>query len=430
MSMKRTLKYLEQSYKLGQKLGLETMKALLELLDNPQDQVKIIHVAGTNGKGSTCAMLTSILTEAGFKTGFYSSPHLISYRERMRIGDQLISEEDFSSAIHQVKVASDGLVEQKRPHPTEFEILTAAAYLYFREQRCDFALMEVGLGGRLDATNALDQPFLSVITPVGIDHEEFLGSTLSEIAPEKAGIIKQGRPVVLALQEEEALSVLLKDAQKKEARTYVVSSSDLEDIQMESQYSQFKYRGEDYEIPFIAAYQVRNASTALLAVEALRDLGIEISQSVVKEGLKKTRWSGRFEILQKDPLIIIDGAHNPQGVAAFSEAMKQLVCKDGCVGLLAVKEGKDYEDMLKTVKAYFTDIVITRPTWIKGVEPEELARHLQGVKTYLRDDISEAVALARKVAGSRPLISFGSLYLIGEVKRIIEDENHSGIAIS
>ena len=300
MNYDEALDYIHGTYKFGSKLGLENIKDLLARLGNPQKQYRVIHVAGTNGKGSVTSMITNILHEAGYKVGMFISPYLENFTERIQVELREIPREDLAKTTQQVKEKVDEMVASGRNHPTEFEIVTAIGFLYFARQKIDIAVVEVGLGGRFDATNVVDEPLLSVITAIGFDHMDILGSTLGEIAFEKAGIIKQGRPVVSYPQLGEASSVIREAARERKSPYYEVDGHqiDVKESSLDENVFDFRYGDElyrDLKLKLVGEHQLLNAATALTAIEVVKELGLTVSKEAVVQGLLKTRWPGRLE---------------------------------------------------------------------------------------------------------------------------------------
>ena len=300
----------------GSELGLTTITNLLELLGNPQDELKFIHAAGTNGKGSVVAYLSTVLEYAGYRVGRYISPTLFSYRERIQINREHISRDDFAEALTEVYGAYCRMEEQGMTLPTVFEVETAVSFLYFRKKKCDLVMLEVGMGGRLDATNIIKTPVLTVLASISMDHMEFLGNTLAEIAWNKAGIIKHGVPVVSAHQEAEAEAVIAEEAKKKGSECHFVDMALLTDVCYGLESQSFRY-GDfgKVTIQLAGAQQIENAALALEGIASLRRVGYDISGDAVLRGMQDTVWKGRFSVIHREPLFILDGAHNPDAVS-------------------------------------------------------------------------------------------------------------------
>ena len=292
-------------------LGLDHMRELMKRLGNPQDDLKYVHIAGTNGKGSVIAFLYSVLSGAGYRIGRYVSPTLYSYRGRMEVSGSRISREDFAAYITQVSDVIAAMTKDGYPHPTAFEIETAVAFLFFKKENCDLVLLEVGMGGNLDATNIIKNTLLAVLVSISMDHMSFLGNTLAQIAEKKAGIIKDGCRVVTARQKPEAMQVIERISREHGAKCTIADASEAE-VLKESCFGQtIRYRGEEYEIPLAGVYQKENAVVALNALKVLDELGFPTAAEQKKEGLRTVNWNGRFTVICKKPLFVVDGAHNP-----------------------------------------------------------------------------------------------------------------------
>ena len=334
--------YIDDSAKYGSVLGLDNMREMLDRLGNPQDAVPYVHVAGTNGKGSVIAYLYTTLTRAGYKVGRYISPTLYSYRERLEIAGEKISQEDFAKYVTEISRSIDQMTAVGMNHPTPFEIETAAAFLYFKEENCDLVLLETGMGGNLDATNIVKNTKLAVLVSISMDHMSFLGNTLGEIAEKKAGIIKPGCRVVTTKQKPEAAQVIADTCNKLHVPC-VVSDSDEAVLEKESVFGQtFSYKGEKFAISLAGVYQKENAVLALNALEELDRLGWTTTMEQRKDGLLHTSWKGRFTVINKKPLFIVDGAAHDDSdeITKYEVSLRQ----DDDVKELKAKVQKQYED--------------------------------------------------------------------------------------
>lgn len=352
------------------RLGLDRTRELLAGLGNPQRHLRVVHVAGTNGKGSTCAFLASILQQAGYRTGLFTSPYIFEFAERIRVDGQNIPPDD----LLEVTLAVRGVAEAMDDHPTEFELMTAVAFMYFAQRECDICVVEVGLGGRLDSTNVLEGPEVCVITPIALDHMQVLGSTLEDIAGEKAGIMKPGVLVVCAPQQPEAMGVIAARAVEQRAPLACVDAD-----QVQGTPADFSYRGwRRVTLGLQGGYQVQNAATALETVGVLRERGWNIPDDAVIAGLAETRWPGRFELLGHQPPFIVDGGHNPQGVQALIESLAQSYPERPVIFIFGVLADKDYETMARQMVAYAPArmIICIEPPNPRALPTEELSRAL------------------------------------------------------
>ena len=398
-------------------LGLDRMEELLRRLGNPQDDLKVIHVAGTNGKGSTCAMIAAILGAAGYRVGLNTSPYLITFHERIRVDGRMIPDEDLGRLTAQVRPAAESMDER----PTEFELITAIALLYFVQCSCDIVVLEVGLGGALDASNVISPPEAAVITAMGMDHAVVLGATQAEIARAKAGIIKPGSPTVSFGGCPEADAVI--------RRTCHEQGSPLK----EADFSRAQVRALSLEgtvldcapygrltLPLTGAYQVQNAVVAITAAETLTQRGWNIPPEAVRLGLRAVSWPGRFEVLRPSgPAVLLDGAHNPQGVAAAAKSLASLFPGRKAVVLLGVLADKDVESMLDAVVPMAEAIVTVTPASPRAMGAEELRQRLlgRGVPVCACAGVTEGLRTAALAAGRDGVVcALGSLYLAAAVK--------------
>lgn len=424
MTYQEALAFIHGTYKFGSKLGLENIKTLLSFLGDPQKSLKFIHVAGTNGKGSTSAFIHSVLVEAGYRTGLYTSPFIETFNERMRVNHMLITEDELTRFTEQVKTQVDRMVAEGYQHPTEFEVVTAIAMLYYEAAACDLVVLEVGLGGRLDATNAIDTPLISVITPLDFDHTEYLGNTLHEIAFEKAGIIKQGGITVSYPQADEAMAVIKRRA-SEEGNTLIVSDFDqmrIDDIAFGTLH--FTYKNSQYTSSLFAPYQAENASVALDVITCLAaHYGFAISHEQVREGIRKAQWIGRLEIVSKSPFIIIDGAHNMHGIKGLVKSVERLGKDYRIIGVIGILKDKDVDGMLRLITPYLDGVITTKPDNPRAMSAEELSKHLENVPLIASyEKIADAVEKIYEIALHDTVptlyLAFGSLYMIGEVRHV------------
>lgn len=427
MAYNETLKYLDSFINYERKIdypysktvfGLKRISLLLEKLGNPHRDLKVIHITGSKGKGSVACFCASILKEAGYKTGLYTSPHLDTFRERIRINDQFIPEHDLIE-----------LTEEMKPHieeiarPSFFEIYTALAFLYFSRKKVDLAVVEVGLGGRLDATNVVT-PLVCVLTPISFEHTQKLGNTLTSIATEKSGIIKEGAVIISSPQEKEALDVIKKVAVEKEVPVYVVGENIFyrqPALLYTAQTFDVKGIFGDYKslsIRLLGDHQFANAAAAIGASEALRFFDIKVPQEAVRRGLDCARWPGRIEIVAEHPIIILDGAQNAASVKALADTIKKYFSYRKLILVMGVSKDKDAGSMIKILEAIADEIIITRANLPRAADPVFLssffnkAGHLEIIQS-----VKEAIQKAKEKACSQDLIVVcGSFFVVAETR--------------
>jgi dihydrofolate synthase/folylpolyglutamate synthase len=424
----QALDYIHGTWKFGTKLGLENISYLLQLLGNPHRKLRCIHIAGTNGKGSVAAMVASILEKAGYKTGLFISPYLEDFRERIQINRNYIPKDDLTRLTNAVKQKVEQMLAEGRPHPTEFEVVTAIGFCYFAEQNVDYAVIEVGLGGRLDSTNVID-PLVSVITSIDYDHKDILGDTLAKIAYEKAGIIKPGRPVVVYPQQDEAMDVIKQVCQQRQSSLIEVSYSDIEaiDDSIDGQhfnYNKGKWTFNRLYIPLLGKHQLMNAATAITAVLVLREyMGVAISDKAIPEGLSVTEWPGRLELVHRQPYVLLDGAHNPQGAQSLADAIKNYFPHNRVIMVLGILADKDVNAILEVLVPLAAYIITTRPDSPRAMEAERLLLLVKemNVQGQAIDSIECAVKTSLDMAEPDDLVVIsGSLYLIGRVRTYLK----------
>ena len=397
----------------GQKPGLDRIRRLLGRLGDPQNELKFVHIAGSNGKGSTAAMLASVLSAAGLKTGLYTSPHLWQFNERFQVDGALISEEDLVDITARVLETAED--------ETEFELMTAIGMVYFLRAGCDIVVLETGLGGRLDSTNVIPAPETAVITHIGLEHTELLGDTVAKIAAEKAGIIKPGCSAVLYGQSLEA-----ETAVERACGVVNVSLSrtaPVEPVSSGQEGQRFTYRGRGpYSISLLGEYQVHNAAVVLETVDALRRRGWEISEKAVQSGLSQARWPGRLELVRRSPDVILDGGHNPQCMEALTRALGELYPGKKLIFLIGVLADKDWSTMLGELLPLAKEFYTITPDSPRAMSAGELADYLekQGARAVPCETVRDG--LDRALASSEPqdvVCACGSLYMIGEVRHLL-----------
>lgn len=417
--------YLKEIESRGSVLGLQSMRALLEQLGNPQDQLKFIHIAGTNGKGSVLAYLSTILKEAGYRVGRYISPTIFSYRERIQVNEAPIGREELARLTGQVKQAAERIEAEDGFSPTVFEAETALAFLYFLQMKCDIVVLETGMGGDTDATNVVKTSVLEVFMPISLDHMQFLGDTLEKIAEHKAGIIKPGTMAVSAPQQAEALRVLKRRAKEQGAAFYVLDPSEVTDVVYGLHTQCFTFRGREHlKISLAGVCQILNAATAVLAVDALKTLGWEITDAQLRAGFMRTVWRGRFDVLKKEPLFIVDGAHNRDGARALASSVETYLKGRRIIAICGVFKDKEYEEILKTAAPYLNALIaICTPDNPRALPKEELVRTAQKyiARVQAAESIEEAVDEGLRMAGPKDaVLAFGSLSFIGEITKAVQ----------
>ena len=419
MTYKEAIEYIHSTLKFGSKLGLDNIRYLLNLLGNPHEKLKIIHIAGTNGKGSTSAMIANTLQGHGYKTGLYTSPYVEVFNERIRINDEYISDEDIAQLTSELKTHIKTMIDNGRNHPTEFEIITAMAFAYFERQKCDFVVLEVGMGGRLDATNAVENPLLSVITAIDFDHTEYLGDTILKIAFEKCGIIKKNSCVVTySNQLPDAFDIIKKTCAEKNSKLIVANEP--ENIVSTLHGNTFDIKGHTYKTNLIGMYQAYNASTAITALNMLNEYGYtNLSQRDIENGIMSTRWKGRFEIVRSNPLTILDGGHNLNGVTALVQSLKKIINNEKLIIVVGMLKDKQYPECIEKLSEIAEEFICTDVPSPRYESAYELQKHAAKYcnKVTVEPDCRKAVdvALEKAKGQGRMLCITGSLYLIGDI---------------
>jgi dihydrofolate synthase/folylpolyglutamate synthase len=417
VTYQEALDYLTSLGRFGIKLGLERTAALLHALGDPQDLFQGVHVAGTNGKGSVCAMVASVLQSAGYRVGLMPKPHLISYTERIQVDQRPIAEADFAALLTELQPVISKVASELGP-PTEFEILTSAALYYFARAGIDLLVCEVGLGGRLDSTNVLDLG-VSVITNIALDHTQHLGSTLEAIAAEKAGILK---PDSLAITGAQPPALAVIEARAREQNIQLlrlgheieVSAVDKDWAGVQATITTPAGTYRDLRIPLLGLYQADNAALAVAAIDALRSRGWDISDGALRDGLARTRWPGRLEVIDRDPIVLVDGAHNPAGLERSLAAVEKLAKGRPMVIVFGAMKDKDLPSMLALLRSANASAIFSRIDWHRAAPPAELAALFQG-KSETAESTAEALSRAREKAGRDGIVFVcGSLYLVGE----------------
>lgn len=424
---KRVIAYIENIPKFTRKNSLEHTSMFLDRMNVKSDRMKVIHVAGTNGKGSVCAMISSILVKCRKETGLFISPHLVTHNERIRINNKQIEDNAFVGAFKSVKAVVDELEEEGYPHPSYFEFLYLMAMYEFNKREVEYVVLETGLGGRLDATNSVKHPLVTVITSIGLDHMEYLGNTVEEIAAEKAGIIKEGVPVVYWAEDSRVSGIIRKKAEEKNAKAFPVKEENYKinkktdksvDFSVQSEY----YLNDTFSVPFISEYQVQNGVLALSAAALIED--VRGNLTLMKEAVRDVKWEGRMEIVS--PGIFFDGAHNGPGIDAFIKTFNAYKCSGRKYILFSVVKDKDYDYMVSRIaetdvsKVYITHINSARGLGTDRIE-KDFNNHGCNADIFVIPDVLQAFKTALAEKGEKDtLFCVGSLYLIGELKQYIQ----------
>lgn len=422
MNYEEAAEFADSTKKYGSILGLESIRNLMQELGNVQEQLHIIHVAGTNGKGSVCAFLSAALTEAGYRVGRYNSPAVFERREVFRIGETMISKEEYATVFERVQTACEVLTKRGCPHPTVFEVETAAAFLWFYEKKCDLVLLETGMGGETDATNLITHPVCSVLTSIGMDHMQYLGNTIEEIAKVKAGIIKKGCPVVALKQGDSVCEVIKNKAEECGSRCVLVEvpqymqeapiwGTTLQDVHYGSVHTALG-----------GVWQRENLSLALAVLKLLEESDYSITKEAVQSGIAKTIWHGRYEVLQTEPLFIIDGAHNPIAAKRLKETIEKDFTNREIIYIIGVLADKEHEKMLRLLLPEAKAVFTVTPDSPRALDGEILAKEARKYadNIWYVPDIGKAVKMAKETAKeSDVILAVGSLSYLKEVKKAL-----------
>jgi len=430
MTPKEAITYIENYTWSTTRLGLDRTRQLLKALGDPQKSLRFVHVAGSNGKGSTCAMLDSILRAAGYKVGLYTSPYIQEFEERMQVQGENIPGEKLAVLTEKVKEIADGMED----HPSQFELVTAIAMQYFKDEKCDIVVLEVGMGGALDSTNAIDAPEVAVITNIGLEHTEYLGDTLEKIATTKSGIIKSGCSCVCYDGAPEVTEVIRNVCAEKKVPLTCVDFSKLELLSETLEGQNIKYEGRHYRLNLLGQHQLHNCCVVMETINALKVRGWIIPDEAVKVGLDSVKWPARLEVMSKNPLFILDGGHNPQCAQALADSLKNILGDKKAVFLLGVLADKDYKQMMDLVIPYAEEFFCLTPVSDRALTGKQLTEYLMGlgqkatavslsdekshdVTPQVIEDIRTGLKLAKEAAGEDGIvISFGSLYLVGHIR--------------
>lgn len=416
MTAQEAIDFIHKKFWQGSRPGLERTRELLNKMGDPQNALRFVHVAGTNGKGSTAALLSSVLESAGLKTGLYTSPYISRFNERMQVNGEPISDAELAEITRRCAP----LAESMSDVPTEFELVTAIAFEFFRRQKCEVVVLEVGMGGRLDSTNVISAPLCSVITNIGLDHTKELGDTTEKIAAEKAGIIKSGSPAVIYDLPEGVRTVIADKCRAEGSRLIAADFSQIIQISDELEGQVFSYKSHrELRLPLLGGHQLKNAAVALETLDVIRERGIKINDANICEGFLKTKWPARFELISEKPCFVVDGGHNPQCAETVADSLKKYFPGRKIVVLFGVLADKDYMGLAAHLSTAADEFVTITPPSPRALDARELAQKLKsfGKPVTACDDISQGIEAAIKSAGeSGTVCSVGSLYSAGTVR--------------
>lgn len=418
MNYTEAREYLDNVSASGIILGLDSIRALMEELENPQDDLRIVHIAGTNGKGSILSYTKNILMDAGYRVGCYSSPSVFGYLERFQIDGEWMTESEFPELVQKVKDAADRMTAKGLNHPTVFELETAIAFEYFKERKCDYVMLETGMGGDLDSTNVIKSPLVCAFASISMDHIGILGNTLREIATCKSGIIKPGAAVVTGPQNPEAMEVL--DAAAESMGCRITRTEDCTRKEHSPEGQTFLYKGREYSIALLGRHQLRNAATSIEVASALQKTGAAVTEENIRNGLAKTRWPGRLEIIRKDSKIwILDGAHNAAAAECLAETLRECWPDTKFTAVTGVFRDKEYSKIAEILSGVLNHaICIDLPEVGRSLPKEELAAVY--AKIGVKSDVSDSIETAINEATSDAVLVTGSLSLLRSAKDGIE----------
>lgn len=421
MTYEEALAYLENYTWSKTRLGLGRTRELTAKLGDPQKKLRFVHVAGSNGKGSTCAMTASILQAAGYKTGLYTSPYIQTFCERIQVNGENIPEHRLAEVTEKLRDAAETMED----HPSWFEMVTAVAFQYYLEENCDIVVLEVGMGGEFDSTNVIEAPEVAVLTNIGLEHTEYLGDTIEAIARTKSGIIKPGCRVVSYDNVPEVKAIITEVAKENGAPLIFADPSGIRLVSRDLDGQVFEWEGKTYRLPLHGEHQLKNASVVMEIVRELREQGWDISDEAVRRGLAEVKWPARFQVLSREPLFILDGGHNPQCAEAMTESLDALLPGQKVDFLLGILADKDYTQMIDILSPYAASFHCIAPENERALGVEALADTIRarGFETYAYNDLDEAIrtVCGSAAANNRPAVCFGSLYLAGEVLNYCED---------
>lgn len=420
MNVKEAFDFIDKAAQKGSVLGLERIRATLDLLGNPQDDLKFIHIGGTNGKGSVSAFLSNILKEAGLKVGLFISPYIEEYNERIQIDNINITDEEIADIIGKIKPVVDSVEDM----PTEFELNTIIALMYFKERGCDMVILEVGLGGEFDSTNIIDKKELAILTAIGFDHMQELGNTIEKITTTKSKIIKDDTDVVVYRQSKDVTDIIKNRCDETGSRLYISEPDRFSIVAQGVDGMVLNVKGfGDIETRLAAGYQKDNIALVFKAVEVLNSKGYDISDENIKNGFKNTSWPGRFEKIYDDPVFIVDGSHNMPGMTATVESIKTIFDGKKVMIIMGVLQDKEYEQMVDVIMPLADSFITVAPDNPRALQADKLAEIIKakGKTAVAFDELKEAIIYAMDAAREKglPVCAIGSLYLVGDVKKIV-----------
>ena len=423
MSYEETLAYIHSVKWQGSKPGLSRTRALLSALGNPERQLRFVHIAGTNGKGSTAACIASCLQAAGWRVGLYTSPYINRFNERMQVNGVPISDEDLETLVDRIRPIANALTDS----PTEFELITALGFLYFLQMHCDIVVLEVGLGGALDSTNVIPAPEAAVITALGLDHTAVLGDTIQDVARAKAGIIKAGAPVITYGGVPEADAVIAAVCKEQGCSLHPVDFSQLTLLPSDLSGSRFSFGNlSNLTLPLLGSYQPKNAAVAITTLKVLDKQGWHISDAAIREGLRTVQWPGRFELLRTDPPFLLDGSHNPHGMRATAQSLQDRFPQQKFTFLISVMADKDVTGILTPILPLAKEFVTVRANLPRAMPAEELAARIiaLGGTAQAAPSISAGGALAQSLASANgPICALGTLYFSADVRQALAEQS-------
>lgn len=430
MKYNEAYEYMETIQSYGIVPGLSNIRELCRKLGNPQDSLQFVHIAGTNGKGSVLAYISTIMKNAGYRVGRYVSPAVFEYRELMQVNGRMISKSLLCEGVALIKKLCDEMVEEGFPHPTRFEAETAMAFWFFQKKACDIVVLETGMGGLMDATNLITTTQVAVLTSISMDHMKYLGDTPEKIAAQKAGIIKEGCDVVSLQQSSEAMEVIRRTAEAKRCPLRIADAAGVSHIRYGVERQRFDYKGmKNLEIRLAGKFQIENAILAAEAVEALRKHGFLVSEKALRKGLQETVWQGRFTVIGRKPLFLVDGAHNEDAAKKLADSIEFYFTNKRIIYIIGILKDKEYEKIINLTHQYADQIItVTPPENPRAMHAYELAQEIVRVHPQVTavDSLEEAVEMSYLLAGKDDvIISFGSLSYLGRLIKLVERRQSS-----